>query len=101
MQKNLYNLKNPQKEISDHDTKKVLTWVLVILIIAGISFLIYKKVINREPTFEEKMNTLNSLQTEDGEISKEKNIEVLNSIKSNTGEDTYTEQQKLDILNNL
>lgn len=101
MQKNLYNLKNPQKEISEHDTKKILTWIIVLVLVIGGGYLVYKKFINKEPTFEEKMDVLNSLQTEDSEISKEQNIEVLNSIKSNTSEDTYSNEQKLDILNNL
>lgn len=100
MQKNLYNLSNPKKEITEYDSKKVITWTIVVLLIILGGIFVYKNFINKEPTFEEKMQLLDALQTEETEISKEKNIEVLESITNNT-KDPYSEEQKLDILNNL
>lgn len=101
MQKNLYNLSNPKKEITEHDPKKVITWTIVVLLIVLGGIFVYKKFINKEPTLEEKMELLNAVQTEKTEVSKEKNIEILESITNNSNQDTYSEEQKLDILNNL
>ena len=101
MQKNLYNLSNPQKEITENNPKKVLTWVLVVLVIVGAGFLVYKKFADKETTIEEKLDVLKNLESGDDGISREQKEEALKNLSSEPTEDTYTEQQKLDALNNL
>lgn len=101
MQKNLYNLKNPQKEISEHDTKKVFKWILIVLVIIAVGFLIYKKFVGRQPSLEEKLDVLNSLQSEDDGVTREEKEKALDEMATDSSAETYTEQQKLDALNNL
>lgn len=101
MQKNLYNLKNPKKEISEHDSKKVIKWILIVLVVIAVGFLIYKKFVGREPSLEEKLDALNSLQSEDNGVTREEKEKALDEMASDTSTQTYTEQQKLEALNNL
>ena len=101
MQKNLYNLSNPRKDITEYDSKKVITWIIIVLLIILGGIFVYKYFVNKGPTLEEKMKLLNAVQSEETEVTKEKNTEVLESITKDSKEESYTEEQKLDILNNL
>lgn len=100
MQKNLYNLSNPQKEINEHHPKKVLTWVIIVLVIIGAGFLVYKKFGNREYSLDQKIDVLNSMDSGDNTVPKEEKDRVLEEL-NNQNTNTYTDEQKLDVLNNL
>lgn len=101
MQKNLYNLTNPQSPLNENHPKRVLIWVIIILIIFGVGFLVYKKYKNKDYTFEQKIDILNSVDSGENPRSNEEKEQILNEFDNPVEDQSYPNDKKLEILNNL
>lgn len=99
MQNNVPNYFSPNQNGENH-SKNTLIWILIILIILGVGFLVYKKFGQKKYSFEEKIDALNSLDSGENNYSREQKEQILETLQSGQA-NTYTEEQKLDMLNNL
>ncbi len=84
----------------DHSSRNVFIWILIVLVIFGVGYFVYKKYGKEKYSFEEKMEILDSVGSGQDTITKEEKEKVLEEMNSSK-EEVYSEDQKLDILNNL
>jgi len=102
VQTNTPNYFSPNQDGEEHNSKKAIKWIIIILVIVGIGFLIYKNYKPKEPTVEEKLDLMNSLlNTEENSIPKEEKQKMLDEQFGIQEQEQTPEEEKIKERNDL